>query len=368
MPRVLALSVALLPLLGCFWDDPKTTRAIGAAPSDGADAAADEGAYEALRLKLEEDRVAFLGRGATDLTAAGQRLFWVESQGAPSLHSVDAPSGARVDYTFPIGGASPIFRASGSRVVTVTTGGDRYRAYRADAAASLVGELTVQPPPSGVRWHAFAVDGDRVYVAETTSQGTRLLRWTPPSAAPVELLTFQAAGIGAGELWDLGVAGDVAVVIEAGRGWVVDLGTRKASPLSNTAQADGADFDRDGVLLSTEAGPMLYPRDGSPVLDVKRAIAASAFRVADGYERAHLFQQDPARRGPQIVYVGQTGLFALDTTQGTVRALLLDAPEHQTVYRRPVVTADGTVFVQGLTSRSGAVGADGPVYRLRTRL
>jgi membrane-bound inhibitor of C-type lysozyme len=40
----------------------------------------------------------------------------------------------------------------------------------------------------------------------------------------------------------------------------------------------------------------------------------------------------------------------------------LNARDNSIVYRHPTVLANGTLFVKGLESASGATGADGPTF------
>src|SRR5439155_19955634 len=98
---------------------------------------------------------------------------------------------ARIAYTFSIGsGDDANYRASGKYVVTAGMEG-LFTAYAASAANQSAG-TTVVKPPSGVKWNAYAADGDYVYIVDTSTPGaTSLLRWQP-GGTPYELFTLES--------------------------------------------------------------------------------------------------------------------------------------------------------------------------------
>ncbi len=95
-------------------------------------------------------------------------------------------------------------------------------------------------------------------------------------------------------------------------------------------------------------------------------INANSFQINATFASAAKYYQDFARWGNYVLYVGNSGLFAYDMVHDTITPILL-SPDSDTLrvdYRYPVVLANGTAFVTGLTSTDGSVGADGPTYKL----
>jgi hypothetical protein len=92
----------------------------------------------------------------------------------------------------------------------------------------------------------------------------------------------------------------------------------------------------------------------------------SDYRLNESYDTAHRWSYDIARYGRWIVYIGGTGVFAYHLDEQRVVPVLLQPLDEdmRISYRYPVVLEDGTLYVTGLTSYSGSVGADGPVYRV----
>lgn len=76
---------------------------------------------------------------------------------------------------------------------------------------------------------------------------------------------------------------------------------------------------------------------------------------------------DWTRRGQLVIYQGDSSIFAYDIAADVVTPVLLDPrlePPMRLTYRNPQLLDSGVLFVQGLYSESGAVGADGPIYRV----
>jgi hypothetical protein len=62
-----------------------------------------------------------------------------------------------------------------------------------------------------------------------------------------------------------------------------------------------------------------------------------------------------------------SGIFSYEMSADVVTPILLDPrlePPERLTYRYPQIVRSGDIFVQGLFSESGAVGADGPIYRV----
>jgi hypothetical protein len=110
--------------------------------------------------------------------------------------------------------------------------------------------------------------------------------------------------------------------------------------------------------------------------DLAAGIAASGYQLNATFSMAHLFNNGAVTTGNPgftsyqhiLGYLANSGLFTYDMDQHTVTPLLLNARDDSVVYTSPVFLDDGSVFVVGLQSTSGDIGADGPVYRLTTKL
>ena len=95
-------------------------------------------------------------------------------------------------------------------------------------------------------------------------------------------------------------------------------------------------------------------------------IEAADYEINETFASSHLYYQDPTRWRDYIIYVANSGLFAYNMRSHEVTPILLEprTPDLRIVYRYPRVTESGILLVTGLTSTSGAVGADGPVYQV----
>jgi hypothetical protein len=329
----------------------------------------DVAQYDALRVSLEARRTVFKQGGQSGLTGVGTRLFWLEAAGgAPTLHSFETKASRQIDYGFSIGsGAGANYRAGEGLVVTEERVGGTvvFHAFTVDQPQGSAGDLSV-PAPEGAasRW-AYAPGGQDVYYV-TTGTATTLWKWTPGGgAAPGRLFDLEDAGIMEGGFEDFGVDGNTMVLVESGQVWTLDIAAEKATPLGNQAAAQSLYPDRDGVLFGTAAGPFFYGYADQRLRDVGVAIAASGFRINATFANAQVYDQDLARDGSVVGYIGKSGMFTFDLGTGLVAPVLLDARDQSTVYRHPVILSDGSLFVQGLQSNDGEVGTDGPIYRVQ---
>jgi hypothetical protein len=357
------LGVGLLG--GCFFgpgDDFGGTDGGGLADSTEA----DRGDYISLQRRLDERRSEALGEDAGELAAVGNVLLWLDfSAFDPTLHSL--AGGAGTAYAFSIGsGNEHNYRASAQAIATAEPDGGSitYRLYAAGQPETLLGEAVFDAPGDEQRWWAYAVEGQSLYVV-TTGAETTLHRYDPGGVA-TPVTTLESAGCEVGELWDFGVDAGVMVLVESGRLWRLDLGSNTCTFLGNDTEVSGSvDFRADGVLYESATGPFFASADGS-TLDVAQAILASPYRLNETYASSHLYASGLARFGAWVVYVGQSGVFAYQRESHEVAPILLHPidGEVRVDYRYPVVLDDGTLFVTGLTSTSGAVGADGPVFRV----
>ena len=319
--------------------------------------------WNQLSAELDGRRTEFLGKHVQELAAAGSTLYWLDTTNFdPRLMHYDGQT--KLAYGFSIGtGNRYNYRGSASVVVTAEPGSDAviYRAYDATASNRLLG-MTTFPKPVGAQWSAYAVDSNLVYVMD----GTTLKKWQPGGAVST-VTTLESAGVNAGEFWDFGVSGNTMVFIESGRVWSMDLAANKATWLMNMTEAGGAvDFRPDGVLFDTATGLSFYDYAQSKLIDVRAKIDANPFKVNNTFATAAHFYQDFTHYKQYVVYIGSMGVFAYDLKADKITPLLLspNVAELRVDYRYPVALDNGSLFVTGLTSTSGAVGADGPTFEL----
>lgn len=359
----ISASIVFAPsLLGCIFVN-------GNGPDDttgGDTTEQDIAAYEAKQAQLEQHRQVFR-KNAMEPAGVGTRLFWLEFPGFdPSLHSFDTKTNVSTDYGFSIGtGDQYNYRASDQIVVTAEAAGDKvvYHAFRLDKPEEQIDELSLPTPGNGVRWWAYAPDqGDVYYV--TTIDSTALWKWTPGAGQPVELMTLEDTGAQIGEFWDFGVDGNTMIFIEGGRIWSLDIAAKKSKWLGNETESTSAFWENDGVLFSTAKGPFFYSYQSQSLSDISAAIASSGYQLSDTFKSSHLYYQDLARHQSKVGYIGSSGVFTYDLGTKTVKPILLNARDNSITYRYPVLLSDGTLFVKGLESTSGATGADGPLFRV----
>jgi len=334
---------------------------------DDDDQAADLAEYDALQQALDGARTELAGDTAMEPATDGTRVFWLEFPGAdPVLHGFDTATGAAMTYGFSIGpGDQYNYRTSSTAIATAVRDGDdvRYSIYRATAPDQLIDQLVIPAPTDGQRWWAYALAGDLLYVM-TTGAETTLVRY-PPGGPPAPVTTLESAGCAVGELWDFAIKGTRAIVIESGRIWSVDLPANAATWLGNASEATAAIAEADAVVIRTATGPLLYRYATATLTDLGAEIAASPYRLNPTFAAAHHYLQDIARYRDWFVYVAQAGVFAYNLDDGELRPVLLSPRDGVRIdYRYPGATTDGSLFVTGLTSTDGAVGADGPLYRV----
>ncbi|RMH38909.1 MAG: hypothetical protein D6689_18465 [Deltaproteobacteria bacterium] len=331
---------------------------------DGLDA--DLADYDALVAELDQHRTLAFDERADELRAVGSRLYWLEFPTFdPVLHS--QRDGVDVTYAFSISiDDDYAYEASDNVVVTIELGEQEvvYRAYAAGEPDRPLGTLTVPKPPAA-RWWAFAVHAGDVYLAMDVDGAHSLVQWTPPDD-PVALWTFARAGI-TGSVDALATDGDRLVAIESGRVWLGTLAGEPATWLGNDKQITGGiGFDDRYVVYAQADGVRVYRIADGVTSDLSERVAASDFRINDTFATAHHFARQARLHKGTVVYIGQSGLFAYDLDRDRVTPLMLEPRTlpggARIVYDDPQVTADGTVYVTALTSDSGSVGVDGPVY------
>ena len=335
-----------------------------APPDDGDDQAADIEEYNELAVRLGKLSTRFLGDEADELQAAGKRIYWLQYDGFdPTIHS--SLGGTRVSYAFPAGTEGNV-RVGDDLLVTAQRQGDMvvYRAYDAAAANSLRGEVMLPAPGDEQRWWAYCVDKADVYIVMTGSQ-TTLYRWSP-GAQPSAVLTLEEAGASVGIFFDFMVYQGKMLFIESGRLWTLDLATKHATWVGNKKEISGAVSTNGlGVLYVAADGPFYF--EGGMTRDVRAEIEASDYRLNTTFASMHHYASEGVLYRGTVVYRGQSGIFAYDLRAKQVRPLLLEprTPELRIDYIDPQITDENsTLYVTGLESKSGAVGADGPVWSL----
>jgi hypothetical protein len=341
--------------------------------------AQDIAAYDELSARLQTNRGQFLSKQFSYQEAYGDKLYYLDFPGFdPRLHRYDTVAAAGLDYSFSIGsGDAWNYRVSDALVVTAHNNGGQveYDAYAADAPNQLVG-LSNFIAPSGAKWWAYAVSGEDVYVVtyEAADQTTTLRKWTPRlGGMPQPLFTLEAATGQAtlGEFVDFGVDGDTLVFIEGGRIWQGSLLQMRATWLHNMTQVTGGEvhFDPDGVAFTTASGWYFFQSATMTLIDLAARIQGNPYRLNDTFKTSHYYDPDASgftRWNNYMIYIGGAGVYAYALDRDTVTPVLLEPrnADVRTVYRSPQATRSGQLFVTGLESTDGSVGADGPVFRV----
>ena len=328
--------------------------------------------YEEVIAELENTRVEFLGEEATELYSYGNRLFWLRMDTwSPTLHSWDATTDTRVNCSFSIGSGDRYnYRASLDSVATAEEAGMGvvYHVYDIGAPGTEITTVEFDAPSDEQRWWAYDVDGTTLYVV-VTGEETGLYR-VPAGGTPEMMTTFESAGCAVAEFWDFAVEGNTMIFIESGRIWRFDLPSNTATWLGNETQISGAvNFGSDGVMYEVYTGyghrTYLYRYDTRETVDLSEAIAASGYQLNETFASTHLYYEGYTRHRDWMVYIGSGGVHGYHLYRGDVEPLLLSPRGDVRIdYRYPVVLDNGMLFVTGLTSTSGATGADGPVYRV----
>lgn len=362
-----------LAMTGCIvlpaTDDTGSSTPYGGVTGDPSD-------YDALVNHLDQGRTEFGGEEIGEMYPAGNTIWWLEYRDwDPTLHSLDTETDKDVDYAVPLRFDTLNVRVDEGTVgYAEPTGGNIvYHLYDAGRPNDEITTVTVTGPSDGQRWYAYAVDGTDLYVVVTPSPGdpgTKLFRAS--KGGQLELVTtLESAGCDVGEFWDFGVDGDTMVFIESGRIWTLDLAANEARWLGNEMQVQGTvEFTDDGVLFTAWDGsldvPWFFDYQSGELTNVAEQIAAVDFRVPGTSDTAHWYDGDITRWGNWYVYGGGVGIFAFDPDADRIEPIVLEPnrADLRIVYRYPVVTDNGRMFVTGLESTSGSVGADGPIWEV----
>ncbi len=338
-------------------------------PYAAADADAEE--YAEVATELASYRSRFLDDEADELYAEGHWLFWLTFPGYdPVLHAWDSRADQQVDYDFSIGSDTYNYRASSALVVTATPEGSSvvYSAYAIDKASAREGTAEFDAPTNGSRWHAYAVDGTTVYLVVSGGRETALYTWEPPGE-PERQWSFEELGYELGEFWDFDVEGTTMIFIESGRIWRADVRTGEGEWLGNETQVSGSvSYDSEAVIWATDQGIYWYDYDANGrVVNLSDRINTADYRLNDTYDSTHkLVETGFWRDGNAFVYEAYSGIYLYDLGTSAFEPIILEMPDSavRVTWRDPVMLDDGTLFVTGLESESGSVGADGPVWRV----
>ena len=330
--------------------------------------------YDDLAAELDAGRTLAIDGPAQDYAEAGGLMAFVDaSAGNPVLRAVDA-AGAATNlgiapyWPGPQGSATDnINYFSSASIIASMNTIDSVRAYDA-ATGEELDELVVPAPPYGQKWWAYAVDGGDVYVMLIVDGTFRLTRWTPgdPQTTEVLVLDDLVAPNTIGEFTNFAVSGETLMFYESGRLWIASLDGSPARWTQNDEYVGSVDFRAGEVVYSQGDRIFRYDR-GADAREELTATIQDGFSLNETFVTIHHPATDTAfvRHEERLYYVAQSGIFSFDLGSGAVEPALLDARDNSVVYRTPSVLSDGTLFVKGLESESGAIGADGPTWSLR---
>jgi len=332
--------------------------------------------YENLRVELEGTRDVFVNTAAQDFYVAGNTLYWVEvGNSNPMLRSFDDVSKTRTDYTFKVyltgvGTPNPVdtinYRASSSMVASMNVL-DGANVYATGAPEQLLGKLQLPAPPFGQRWWAYAVNGNELFVVVNDPNDGKynLQKWAPGQASPTTILALDdlIAPNMIGEFLDFAVDGTTLIFAESGRIWMADLTACKAKWQPNDKKNGSANFYSGGVVYTQGSEFFRYDLATDSRENLTEKMKAG-YSMNKTFAQVHYPSDGTSwcKYKNKIVYHGSYGIFAYDTNSEDVVPVLLDARDNSVVYRRPNAVDTGTLFVKGLLSKSGAIGADGPTY------
>jgi hypothetical protein len=370
--EIVPLATLLVLPVGCLFGGGNDD---GDSGSPQQDLERDIEQFNELTETLDTHREEALSKSAMYPRAVGNHLFWLQFAGwAPTLHSHDHGSDTRTNYQFSVGEGDDFnFEASTSVVATAEPKGNEvvYRAYAANAADEVLGVLTLDAPPTEAKWWDYKVVGDSVFIVEEIEDEHWLRRWDPATGgAPTDIVSLEgASGAAVGEFWTFAIHGNTMIYVESGRIWKLDLNSKQASWVQNEQQVLAGAFDDSIAIYDQSGGLVAFSFDTADVTNLSE-------RIVDGFELNETFSSAHHYNGndfflwrDQLVYTANSGVFAYGLQDGIVTPILLEPrPEvsggDRITYRYPVVLDSGLLFVTGLTSSSGSVGADGPIYQV----
>jgi hypothetical protein len=369
---VVSIPALAAVMSGCLLIDPGPANQ---EDTDGDDVAAQIEEWNRWVEQLDARRTEFFGprKRVQDLAAVGTRLFWYDTTNFDfRLASYDSVSGTKLAYTFAIGaGDLHNYRASPTRVLTADPSADpvAYHLYDVSSPQLEQGSFTMKKSP-GTQWSAYAVTDTNAYVVDTSVPGETLLKRWSPGQELTDMFTLESTGAEVGEFWDFGIdeANNSMVFLESRRIWYLDLTTKRSTWLKHETEARGhVDFRPEGVMFDSASGIMFFNHQSQQLENLTAKIDANPYVAHKVYKTAAKTSQlDFAWWSHYLIYIGQMGVFAYDMAKHEITPLLL-APAKADLridYRYPVALENGKLFVVGLTSTSGSVGADGPTYEV----
>jgi hypothetical protein len=335
-----ALALALGP--ACIIADGDTGTIDAAAQQQ-----ADIDAYEALQDELMANAtvVVPLGGSVVEMQTSPSRLWYARFvDWDPDLYNLDAAT-SQITGCGRIAGSgdAPNFRASDQMsAVAVGTQGD-IELYSADAC-DLLATVDLPPPTSGLRWWAYAVDGDALYAVVETADAHTVWRWR--GGALTELGTLEGAGYAVGEFWDFGVEGDTLLYLESGRLYVLDLDAWAATWVEHDQQVTGSvSWDSTHVLFVAANGAVVWDRVTAAKLDLGATVNALPDRNNTYTDLEDYNGGDATLDDGVVYYESGRGLMAYDLDAGVITPLVLEERDLSLVWYQPVV-AGGVVFAR----------------------
>jgi len=349
-------------------------------PADGTETptqADDLAEFDGLVESLEGDRELIVEGPAQDYAVAGSRLTWFDiSAGNPVLRTLDDETGEQQRFDFAVhwpgspGGATDNMNFALDADITVTMNTmDALSVYASDTGRPL-GEVVLPAPPYGQKWWAYSADGGNVYAMLIEDGAYHLRRFAPDAGEDpgqdVLVLDDLIAPNVMGEFTTFTVSGDTLMFYEGGRLWVASLSGGKAKWTQNDEYVGSVDFTADDVVYSQGGRIFRYDVASDSREELTDAITAG-YTMNATYPEPHLPTATTAfsRAGDRLYYEGTYGIFAYDLGTEEVEPVLLNRRDNSVTYRYPTaMEATGALCVKGLESESGAIGADGPTWRV----
>ncbi len=368
-PRIaLLVAICLIPVVAC-------------GPIEGAPATAAEqqqqdiDQFNEVTEELNENRTEEFSSSAMYPRAVENHFFWLQFAGiAPTIHSHDYSTDTRTNYQFSIGEGDDFnFEASTELIATAEPSGNDviYSAYATNSAEELLGTLVLDAPQTEAKWWDYQAVGDKVYIVQEIDDEHWLRMWDPSSAAePESLFSLESAsGSTVGEFWTFAIHGDTLIYVESGRVWKGNLSTEQATWTENQQQVMAGAFNDEIAIYDQSEGLVLFTFHSGETTNLSEPIIES-YSINETFTSSHHYNgNDFFLWEDQLIYTGNRGVFAYGIYTGELTPILLEPrPEitggDRIVYRYPVVLESGLLFVTGLTSSSGSVGAQGPTYKV----
>jgi hypothetical protein len=339
--------------------------------------------YTDRENQLDESRTLFLD-GSTNIQFLGageHRVYWLDVPQVlemPELHSVDARGSAQIDYPWSenMSAATVATFGLGDQLVVPCGTGQAFDAGVAGEAATPYATIdtSVFAENSSSGTLCVVAGGSAYFVTPNAPTGVEA--WQPSAGSNVA--TVFALGSINPNPNGFGFATGSNMLYQEGENlWLLSLasGAMPPGPLNGAANGVAAGtiaFDDEGVSYIETAGDLVYLRysqagfDPAPVTSVADMVSAGGYSI----NFDHADAQDLLSSGNYImfqhhlIYEANDGIFALGMDTGNVIDLLLDGladsdGDQSPQYRNPVITDDGTLFVEDVSDSESSVV---PVY------